>query len=456
MINKLMNNNSNMFWMLIHVLIGAMGVISNWFLIVWVYAVIIFSINKIISSLYLRGSVQSVIPLLVYVCSFEVLARMTTSYPFIPWELSKYFIIATSLFLLLAGKIEKTSSSGLLIIMLLIPGLLIDKSNLVVTNQIIFDTLGLMSLGFLMIVVGGVQVKVDYLNSIIKLIWLTSVSLLVSIIIKTPALDNLTFSLNVDFTTTGGFGSNQVVTIIGIGMFFSFYAWMNKLLFSGSHTIDGLFIGLFAYQGFLSFSRGGMVIGILSILIYYFMFRKSKSFQTFTRLRALRPFLFFIFAITILVLSYSIIDNISDGNITNRYLGETVSTLNKTKVKTINTISTGRYALLVSDLLLWRDNLIFGVGSGASTFLRESNLVGLAAHTEFSRLLAEHGLFGLVIIFLLGWQLIKVYQINNYNINGALLFALCFIAIGTSMHSAMRTFVTPLFFVMSTFIPENE
>ena len=34
-----------------------------------------------------------------------------------------------------------------------------------------------------------------------------------------------------------------------------------------------------AYQGFLSFSRGGMLIGILAILIYYFMFRKSKSFQ---------------------------------------------------------------------------------------------------------------------------------------------------------------------------------
>ena len=88
-----------------------------------------------------------------------------------------------------------------------------------------------------MIVLGGVKVKVVYLNSIIKLIWLTSVSLLVNIIIKTPTLENLTFSLNVDFSTTGGFGSNQAITIIGIGMFFSFYAWMNKLLFSGSHTI---------------------------------------------------------------------------------------------------------------------------------------------------------------------------------------------------------------------------
>ncbi len=456
MIDRLVDNKSNRFWMLIHVFIGLMSTISSWFLIVWVYAVIIFSLNKVISSLYIRGSLQTVVLLLIYISTFEVLGRMTISYPFIPWELSKYLIISTSLLLILTGKINRLNPTGVLIVLLLIPGLLIDKSDRVVTNQIIFDILGIMSLGFLMIVLGGVKVKVVYLNSIIKLIWLTSVSLLVNIIIKTPTLENLTFSLNVDFSTTGGFGSNQAITIIGIGMFFSFYAWMNKLLFSGSHTIDGLFIGLFAYQGFLSFSRGGMLIGILAILIYYFLFRKSKSFQTITRLRALRPFLFFTFAIFILVISYGVIQNISEGNLTNRYLGETVSTLNKTKVKTINTISTGRYELLLSDLKLWKDNLIFGVGSGASSFLRENRLVGLAAHTEFSRLLAEHGIFGLMIIFLLGWQFIRIYKLNYRNINGALLFVLCFIAIGTSMHSAMRTFVTPLLFVLSTFIPENE
>ena len=38
-----------------------------------------------------------------------------------------------------------------------------------------------------------------------------------------------------------GFGSNQVATILGLGMFFSFYAWMNKLLFSGLHVLDGFF-----------------------------------------------------------------------------------------------------------------------------------------------------------------------------------------------------------------------
>ena len=121
---------------------------------------------------------------------------------------------------------------------------------------------------------------------------------------------------------------------------------------------------------------------------------------------------------------------------------------NQAREKTINIVTTGRYDLLISDLNLWIDNFVFGVGSGASGYLKVDNFRASATHTEFSRLLCEHGLFGLIIIILLLGQLVKTYQISRHNINGALLFVLCFIAIGTSMHSAMRTFVTPLFFAL--------
>ena len=86
MINRLVDNKSNRFWMLIHMFIGIMSTISSWFLIIWIYAVIIFSLNKVVSSLYIRGSLQTVVPLLIYISTFEVLGRMTISYPFIPWE----------------------------------------------------------------------------------------------------------------------------------------------------------------------------------------------------------------------------------------------------------------------------------------------------------------------------------------------------------------------------------
>ena len=458
MIDKIIeNNNSNKFWMLFHVMLGLITTLSNWYLIIWVYFIIIFSLNRVLSSLLLRGTIHHFIPLIVYVCSFEVLGRILKSYPYIPWEISKYLITIRSIVLILIGGIKKPHFLGFVILMLIIPGILIDKSNMVVTEDVIFSTFGIICLAFLVIIIGGLKVNFLYLNSIVKLIWLSSVSLLINVMVKTPDLDSLTFSLNVDFSATGGFGSNQVTTVIGIGMFLSFYAWMNKLCFSGNHTVDGLFIGLFAYQGFLSFSRGGMIIGILAILVYYLMFRRSKSFQVIIKLRGLRPLFFFSFAVAILLLTYGLIENLSDGNLSLRYLGETESTINQAREKTINIVTTGRYDLLISDLKLWIDNFVFGVGSGASGYLKVDNFRGSATHTEFSRLLCEHGLFGLVIIILLLWQLVKTYQISRHNINGALLFVLCFIAIGTSMHSAMRTFVTPLFFALSSLIPlENE
>ena len=50
---------------------------------------------------------------------------------------------------------------------------------------------------------------------------------------------------------------------------------------------------------------------------------------------------------------------------------------------------------------MWRQNFVLGVGVGMSKFKHTWGTGGLAAHTEFSRLLAEHGLFGLGAILVL-------------------------------------------------------
>ena len=70
-------------------------------------------------------------------------------------------------------------------------------------------------------------------------------------------------------------------------------------------------------------------------------------------------------------------------------------------LKTINTITTGRYNIMISDLKLWEKNFIFGTGVGGSKILRGNETNGIASHNEFSRLLAEHGLFGFLFIIML-------------------------------------------------------
>jgi hypothetical protein len=53
------------------------------------------------------------------------------------------------------------------------------------------------------------------------------------------------------------------------------------------------------------------------------------------------------------------------------------------------------------DLQMWRENPIFGVGPGMGMLYRYSLQKWVAAHTEYSRLVAEHGVFGLLALILL-------------------------------------------------------
>jgi hypothetical protein len=56
----------------------------------------------------------------------------------------------------------------------------------------------------------------------------------------------------------------------------------------------------------------------------------------------------------------------------------------------------------MADLQIWFENPVLGVGPGGAYRVRQS-LFGhhTAAHTEFSRLLAEHGILGFLAILLL-------------------------------------------------------
>jgi hypothetical protein len=64
-----------------------------------------------------------------------------------------------------------------------------------------------------------------------------------------------------------------------------------------------------------------------------------------------------------------------------------------------DTNTTGRADLSNSDLELFYEHPVFGVGPGRSAFEHE---LGLASHTEFTRLLAEHGLFGILWMAAMG------------------------------------------------------
>jgi O-antigen ligase len=61
-----------------------------------------------------------------------------------------------------------------------------------------------------------------------------------------------------------------------------------------------------------------------------------------------------------------------------------------------------RQTLVEEDLELWKENPVLGVGPGMSKYYRASLLgMEVASHTEFTRLLSEHGTFGLLALLVL-------------------------------------------------------
>jgi O-antigen ligase len=71
--------------------------------------------------------------------------------------------------------------------------------------------------------------------------------------------------------------------------------------------------------------------------------------------------------------------------------------------------TTGRAELMKADLLVWRKHPFLGVGPGMATALRAEygDARKLAAHSEFTRVLSEHGLLGLIA---LGWLCLAAYR----------------------------------------------
>ena len=241
-------------------------------------------------------------------------------------------------------------------------------------------------------------------------------------------------------------------------MFLSFYAWLHQLKFSGYRLLDGAITAAFAFQGFLSFSRGGMFIGAIGIILAYVLNARLAASSRF-RFRARNTsIIYLVIGALVVLFTFRQVDKISGGKLSLRYQGETEGTLLGAE-KDLSKITSGRSKILLEDLNLWLAYPIIGVGAGASRHIRILGEKKASAHMEFSRLLVEHGLPGLLYFLLmlqLGWIIWK-RKINLPLRN--ILITLYLIALATSFHSAMRTYITPLLMAISAmphYIPRTK
>ena len=112
-------------------------------------------------------------------------------------------------------------------------------------------------------------------------------------------------------------------------------------------------------------------------------------------------------------------------------------------------MTSGRSMIFEEDLKLWLTAPILGVGIGSSRHIRGGTEESVSSHIELSRLLAEHGVCGLVYFVVLMNLGLKIWNKSRLDKSKIIYFVLFFIGMATTFHAAMRTFVTPLLIGLS-------
>lgn len=436
MIKHLILNKYPLIWIVFHIGLGLSATISPIPVIFWFYLVLISSAGLILKR---SKSPFILISVLLYLISFELLARMARTSPFIPYELGKYLLCAGMIWGIF--KYKTNGNLGWIMFFCLIPSMFIDVTSQVVGSDLVFNILGPINVALVVVFFYRQQISTLQLSHLLRLIVYPMLGVLGYTIIKSPDFKDVEFALGANVDWSGGFGSNQVSTLFGLGAFFIFILMINRWKFSGNLLVDAMVLFAFSFQGLLTFSRGGMLGAVLGIAVILFFLRGASASD---KLKYKLPKIgkFVLPAILVAVIAYVAVDEITGGMLSLRYQGETMGTLAGSKVKSLNTVTTGRFEIFEGDIALWADHFLLGVGAGASRFIRET-MTGTVAHVELSRLLAEHGLLGFIYFFLLcrlGFQLFR--SSPNPLIRG-ILISLFVVAMYTTFHAAMRTFVTP-------------
>jgi O-antigen ligase len=107
-----------------------------------------------------------------------------------------------------------------------------------------------------------------------------------------------------------------------------------------------------------------------------------------------------------------------------------------------------RTEIVVADLKLWTENPVLGVGVGEGEFQRDLEK-DTATHTEYTGLLAEHGMLGLVAIGCLIGMALTAWR-RQKTVDGRFIsLALMVWSLATMTHLAVRLAIIPFAFAFA-------
>ncbi|WP_303317396.1 O-antigen ligase family protein [Flavivirga abyssicola] len=410
----------------LHVLIGLAIYLSPVFSKVYLLAIFVYFTNTILKARQQEKALQVLIAC-GYVVGAEVFLRMTGG-NFL-YETSKYLVILFSIIGFVTIGFGKQPIPYILYIFLLIPGILIAGFNITeqttIRTAITFNLSGPVCLGIVAMFCYKRKVAYQDFHRIFLSIGLPLIAATTYLFLFTPDLREIITGTGSNYAASGGFGPNQVSTVLGLGMFvFSIRFFMlSPSLFL--KIINGLLLGVLSYRAVVTFSRGGVITALFMIIVFVYFYFKKVNIKSKVRITKL---VFTFAGIGMCIWLYSSLQ--TNGLIERRYANE--DALGREKAD----ISTGRTDLVFFELAEFFNNPILGVGVGKIKELRKQKEgVEAASHNEISRILSEHGLIGLVAFLILLMTPLSLRFKNKSNIFFYSCYIFWFLTIN---HSSMR------------------
>ncbi len=357
-----------------------------------------------------------------YIVGSEILWRMTRADIF--WMYAEYLVMVLSVVSILRHRpaVPGIRSSLLYVVPLLlsVPMMLGTMPFDMIRKGLAFNLAGPVAFGLSVyaasrLVIGRSWLPLIAFTAVLPII---SVAVLGSIRL---AAGGVVFGTQSNVAAAGGYAPNQVSTLMSYGAAILF----TLIIMQNSWTrYKAVFIILMVYlsaQGILTFSRGGL-LNTLAFLMFFlpFLLRDKK-----TRLRLIG-----LAIILIPLLNFFIapeIESLTGGALERRY-----STTGN---------STGRTRIMEEELEIFQTNTFFGVGPGMSAHnrLQQFGTFHAVSHTEYTRLLAEHGLVGVVafLFFLATYK--AMYSRSKYPRAQGFVLATLAWSLTMFVHAATRT-----------------
>ncbi|MDH7515009.1 MAG: O-antigen ligase family protein [Bacteroidota bacterium] len=375
-----------------------------------------------------------------YIAGAEVLIRMTKA-PVL-WMYSEYLILVLAIVLINRMRpVRRQLMSPLVYFLLLLPSVAVSALSgdwSAFRQGVAFNLAGPVCLGIGVLAVSRLSFSRRTYEGAMFFAALPVVSVAAIVAVRHLGGTEVHYAVSAaSKEASGGYAPNQVSNALSFGavMFLSLAAIAEKWK-AGRTMMIVLFI-LLTVLAVLTMSRGG-AWNLAAFCIPFFLFRLGK---------AKKRFRFLLGSAMVLLLYGEFIvpwmDKYSEGALERRYKDTNV---------------THRDEMARSELRAFTESPLTGVGPGMSAKYRREVLRGeySESHTEFTRLLAEHGVFGiaafLALVYLFAVITIRARKtIDRGWILGAILWVVVFFS-----HSATRLVIFAFLIMLATILSSIE